>query len=185
MESVLGGSVLLLLVFLTGAAWVGLSGRPLPTAWLMDGSPLDLPATPEAIGPAEKPNRAVACGAGLCPGAGMTLEAPLFRLSPDALAQEMRQVAEVSPRTEIVAEDADGRGFTAVQRTSVIGFPDTIRVWCRPAPTGATPEEASGPGRLSTLAILSRSRYGYSDLGVNEKRVRRWLKALSARVGPA
>ena len=37
----------------------------------------------------------------------------------------------------------------------------------------------------SSLAIYSRSNYGYGDFGVNERRVRAWLAAIAEGIGQA
>jgi uncharacterized protein (DUF1499 family) len=39
----------------------------------------------------------------------------------------------------------------------------------------------SGDGDGSTIAIYSRSRFGYSDLGVNQRRVEEWMTALRTK----
>ena len=41
------------------------------------------------------------------------------------------------------------------------------------------PAPAAQPNR-ATIAVYSRSRFGYGDMGVNEARVRAWLQALSS-----
>ena len=46
-------------------------------------------------------------------------------------------------------------------------FPDTIQV-----------DFLSLGENRSTLAIYSRSKYGYSDLGTNRARIERWLSRL-------
>ena len=68
---------------------------------------------------------------------------------------------------------ADGLHLTLVQRTALLRFPDYIDVAIQPAPGG------NGDG--STIAIYSRSRFGYSDLGVNRKRVEDWMAALETK----
>lgn len=75
----------------------------------------------------------------------------------------VRDVALSEPRTELVAGSPDDGRMTFVQRSGVFAFPDYITV------------QADGADR----AIWSRSRYGQSDLGVNAKRVERWMAALN------
>jgi len=58
--------------------------------------------------------------------------------------------------------------FDLVQRSALFRFPDTVSIEVIPL----------GDSR-STLAIYSRSTYGYSDLGVNRKRIERWLARLA------
>ena len=54
-----------------------------------------------------------------------------------------------------------------VQRSVLLGFPDTIVV-----------SHVDRPGDTSTVAIYSRSQLGYGDLGVNRGRIERWLDKL-------
>jgi uncharacterized protein (DUF1499 family) len=51
-------------------------------------------------------------------------------------------------------------------------FPDTINVLIIPISADA-----------STLALYSRSQIGYSDWGVNRKRLERWLERIAQRTG--
>lgn len=98
----------------------------------------------------------------LLPGQG----APVYALPPAELAARLDAVAMAEPRTDRL-EGGPERGFTTyVQRSRWFAFPDYISVLVQPAEGGAT------------LAIWSRSRFGYSDLGVNAARVARWLQAL-------
>ncbi|MGF1502370.1 MAG: DUF1499 domain-containing protein [Paracoccaceae bacterium] len=85
---------------------------------------------------------------------------------PEALFARFHEIALAAPRTEIVAGAPAELFVTYVQRSAVFGFPDYVSVKAVAAPDGAS------------LAIWSRSRFGYSDLGVNRARVERWLAAL-------
>jgi uncharacterized protein (DUF1499 family) len=58
-----------------------------------------------------------------------------------------------------------------VERSRLMRVPDLVTM--RFIPSGAT---------RATLAIYSRSVYGYSDRGVNQRRVRAWLDRLSGAV---
>ena len=96
---------------------------------------------------------------------GTTAAAPdrvLTRAPADPLGAFDR-AARAAPRVEVVA-GAPAEGFvTYVQRSALIGFPDYVSV--------RAVETPSGP----SLAVWSRSRYGYSDLGVNKARIEGWL----------
>ncbi len=82
-------------------------------------------------------------------------------------------VALSEPRTTRLA-GAPAEGWTTyVQRSGLFGFPDYISV--------RVIEAEGGDGAM--LAIYSRSRYGHSDLGVNAKRIRRWLSTVQKRLG--
>jgi uncharacterized protein (DUF1499 family) len=52
-----------------------------------------------------------------------------------------------------------------------MGFPDTISALFRSEEEGR-----------STLAVYSRSQYGYWDFGVNRRRVLTWLAELEKRL---
>lgn len=87
-------------------------------------------------------------------------------LSPtDALAR-VDAMALAEPRTSRL--EANGTMATYVQRSALFGFPDYISVHAEP----------DGDG--SRLSFFSRSRYGYSDMGVNKARVERWLADLQS-----
>jgi uncharacterized protein (DUF1499 family) len=58
--------------------------------------------------------------------------------------------------------------MTFVARSRIFGFPDAVTVEVRALPGGG-----------STLAIFSRQRFGSGDGGVNEARVKRWLRKLA------
>lgn len=86
--------------------------------------------------------------------------------APARLMARFDRVARAAPRTAIVGGSVDALHITYVQRSALFGFPDYVSVRAVPVPGGAS------------LAIWSRARYGYSDLGVNKARVERWLEAL-------
>jgi uncharacterized protein (DUF1499 family) len=91
-----------------------------------------------------------------------------YALPAADLARRFREIALSEPRTVLAGEGAGGLRFDLVQRSQIFRFPDTISVEVLPL-----------GDRRSTLAIYSRSKIGYSDWGVNRKRIERWL----ARVG--
>ncbi|MEL6588046.1 MAG: DUF1499 domain-containing protein [Pseudomonadota bacterium] len=132
------------------AAWVRLA--PFDTAtWHAD---------PEAGTRTGNPNDALM-------GPGGDREAIAFPESPDALLARLDQIALAEPRTTRLAGDPADAHVTYVQRSALMGYPDVISVKALP----------SGGG--STLVMWSRARFGLSDLGVNAKRVSRWVAALS------
>ena len=92
---------------------------------------------------------------------------------PDRLREAFLAVAAEAPRTKLLNRSADGLNLTLVQRTALLRFPDYIDVAIQPAP--------GGDGGSSTIAVYSRSRFGYSDLGVNRKRVEDWMAALKTK----
>lgn len=98
--------------------------------------------------------------------------------APD-LARAFDAVALAAPRTERIAGSPEDGWMTYVQRSRIFGFPDYVSVRVM----AAGEEGATGEG--STLAILSRSRFGVSDFGVNRARVRAWLRALDGEIAAA
>jgi uncharacterized protein (DUF1499 family) len=78
------------------------------------------------------------------------------------------------PRVERLAVSADELQYDFMQRSRLLRFPDTITV--RFIPLDPV---------MSTLAIYSRSHYGYSDFGVNQHRIESWLAALQEKLPPA
>ena len=101
------------------------------------------------------------------PGASRT--APSFAVSRDRLREAVLKVARAEPRTELLAEEGDHLRFRI--RSRLFGFPDLVCIrLVEPA-----------PGQVS-LAIFSKARYGFHDLGVNRRRARRWLRAVTAEL---
>jgi uncharacterized protein (DUF1499 family) len=55
----------------------------------------------------------------------------------------------------------------------MVGFPDMISA------------KASPEGEGTRLSVWSRSRYGYSDMGVNRARVEAWLSRMDEALAAA
>ncbi|MEM9760937.1 MAG: DUF1499 domain-containing protein [Pseudomonadota bacterium] len=85
--------------------------------------------------------------------------------APEEPLAAFDRVAMAAPRTEIVAGSVGDGHITYVQRSALFGFPDYVSVKRVVGPEGAT------------IAAWSRSRFGHSDLGVNEQRLAAWLAA--------
>lgn len=112
------------------------------------------------------PNDTLACPEGFCAAKADFVTAEIAVSASDLAA---RAVAELpnEPRTELVARSDDGLRLVFVQRSLIFRFPDTVNIAV----------QQTGDGR-ATLAIYSRSNYGYGDFGVNRRRVETWLKRL-------
>ena len=137
----------------------------------------------ELIGPADlgdvdfaklvrrnSPNDALAAPSGMS-RARVDIEPPVFLSSAGDLRNALAQVTAKELRIKRVAADDATLTDRYVQRSAVLGFPDTIVVRFVPLPDGR-----------STLALYSRSQLGYSDMGVNKARLRRWLDGLRHKV---
>jgi len=72
------------------------------------------------------------------------------------------------PGVETDAAEDRVMQYDYIQRSALMQFPDSITV-----------RFISLGKNQSTLAIYSRSHYGYSDFGVNEARIRKWLVGLA------
>ncbi len=153
------GWLLLGVLLLSAGAMIYVRVAPLdPATWHVDPVTAPTPQTPNSF-------RVLAPGA--TPGPGEMLS-PVYAVAPAALMQAFDRMAMAQPRTGRLAGTADGQGFvTYVQRTALVGYPDYVSVRAVPV----------GEGR-SALVILSRSRFGKSDLGVNKARIAQWLDAL-------
>jgi len=93
---------------------------------------------------------------------------PEFDLSAQDLAAKFDALAISEANVERIAGSVAQLHISYVAKSKWLGFPDYISAKF----IALTPEK-------STLSIHSRSRFGYSDMGVNESRVQRWLTALN------
>jgi uncharacterized protein (DUF1499 family) len=116
-----------------------------------------------------KPNQFLALPAGFAARQKADMDSPVVTASADAVRAAWLRVIAGEARTGKVREA--GGQIEVVQRTPLLGFPDTIT---------ALPVDL-GDGRAS-ICVFSRSRFGIRDFAVNETRVRRWLAALTAQL---
>ena len=113
-----------------------------------------------------RPNQYLVCPAHFCAAAPDAVS-PVYAISVGVLQGRWLAMVAQQPRVEQLAVSPDGLQYDFLQRSQFFRFPDTITV--RFIPLGET---------QSTLAIYSRSHYGYADFGVNRKRITAWLQAL-------
>lgn len=130
-------------------------------------SPLEFAAL---VQPAS-PNSCLAAPAGH-PGPKQLIT-PVLAGTPDAVFETMLALARDFPRTWQLAAWPQRRQAQWVERSALLNFPDIIVAECVTTPGG------------TNLFIYSRSLMGYSDLGANRNRVRRWLEALQAALPQA
>jgi len=109
------------------------------------------------------------------PGAGGYLLAvessPVWSEPPGAVMAALSDIALADGATVLAGEPA-GAHMTFVSRSKVMGFPDYSSVMA-----------VAGEGG-TRLAIVSRLRFGASDLGVNRARMEAWLQRLSEGLPP-
>jgi len=92
--------------------------------------------------------------------------APVIPASTGDVAARLDAVAQADGAQVIGGSAADGF-VTYVVRSALMGYPDAVSV-------RLTPE-----GDATRVEIFSRSRFGYSDMGVNAARVTRWIAAIT------
>ena len=94
---------------------------------------------------------------------------PIYGKRALDMAQAFHEYVLTQRATQHVAGITAGLHMTYVQRSERLQLPDYISV-----------KFLDLPDDRSTVAIFSRSRFGYGDLGVNEARVRQWIKGMES-----
>ena len=94
---------------------------------------------------------------------------PAFAVDPARLRDRWLEMVAAEPRVRLVSTEKDRQHLVFIQHSFFFRFPDVITVEFM----------STGNGR-STLAMLSRSRYGESDFGVNAARAGAWIAKLKA-----
>ncbi len=140
--------------------------------WSLFGPPDLGPVDFDALERRSTPNDALACPRGFRK-ARSDLTTPEFAVDVATLQAAMAKVIASEPRTILVDRNDATLTERYMQRSEVLKFPDTIVVRSIEKPDGAS------------LAMYSRSQLGYSDLGANLSRLRRWLNKLEQYVAPA
>lgn len=98
------------------------------------------------------------------------LAAPTYTVNAATLSEAFDRFVMGQPRVERIAGSTEEAWITYVQRTEGLQFPDYISVQFYDY----------GDTGTSTIAIYSRSRFGHGDMGVNEARVKSWLRSISS-----
>jgi uncharacterized protein (DUF1499 family) len=122
------------------------------------------------MGAAEPPNR-FRLGPDLPAGDRVDGGPPVFEVPVEALQEAWARMIADEPRVRLLQRDDAARTLEYEVRSRFLRFPDRVSV--RFVPLGAA---------RSTIALFSRSVYGYYDFGVNERRVRRWARRLREHI---
>lgn len=115
------------------------------------------------------PNTFLAAPKGSYEDARPDLDTPAFDIPVSELCRKLRGVISAEKSWKRLQASEDGMQMRFVAVTSFLRFKDDVFVSVLPV---------EGDAGASTLAIYSASRVGYSDFGVNEKRVRDLLARL-------
>ncbi len=97
------------------------------------------------------------------------MPAPVYSANPTLMAKAFDDFVLKQNKVKRIAGSPEEGWMTYVQRSPRWNFPDYISV-----------KFIDLNGGKSTVAIYSRSRFGYSDMGVNEARVKTWIRALES-----
>lgn len=139
------------------AALFGQGAGGLPPAEPVEFATLRLP---------DSPNTCLAAPPGGHPQAQITV--PPLPVDAAGAWPALRSLGARFPRTAPYGEWPARRQAQWVVRSALLNFPDIVAAEIVPGPAGAG------------LFFYSRSLFGYSDLGVNRKRVEAWLAAFDA-----
>ena len=115
------------------------------------------------------PNYYLSCPKDFC-NIAADQTAPVFKMNISQLRQAWEAVISQQARTQKLTENSILMHYQYVQRIFLAGFPDYITV-----------QLIAIDENNSTLALLSFSKYGYSDLGMNKKRVNKLLTLLKRK----
>jgi uncharacterized protein (DUF1499 family) len=135
-------------------ALFGRGAAGLPPAEPVDFTTLVLPPSP---------NTCLATPPGAHLGAHITV--PPLPVDAATAWPVLRALGERFPRTTLIRDWPERRQAQWVERSALVNFPDIIVAELVP--------DAAGAG----LFLYSRSLTGWSDFGVNRRRVHRWLAA--------
>ncbi|MCA3573544.1 MAG: DUF1499 domain-containing protein [Aestuariivirga sp.] len=119
----------------------------------------------------DSPNDALACLPDVC-AAKADIAAPLIAKPPATVFAAVETALSREPRVQEVAADAAQGTLRFVERSRLLGFPDTVNLKVVPTPDGG-----------SAVLIYSRSQIGRDDMGVNLARVKRWAELIEAEAG--
>lgn len=98
------------------------------------------------------------------------IKSVLFELNTDELFQITKRIIN-DMGVHYIRPDSEKGTIHAVFRIPILGFKDDVKI--------AVEQDSAG---FSTLHLRSASRVGYSDLGVNRRRVNRILKNIKKKL---
>ena len=119
----------------------------------------------------DTPNDALACLPEFC-AAKADIPAPVIAKPFGDVFLAVQNAVVHEPGLEQVGADAEQGTLRFVQRSRLMGFPDTINVKVVPTADGG-----------SAVLIYSRSQLGKEDMGVNLARVKRWAELIRTTAG--
>ncbi|MEM7330374.1 MAG: DUF1499 domain-containing protein [Pseudomonadota bacterium] len=115
-----------------------------------------------------KPNTCLAAPENFCLAAETDFSPPVFAMTGRGLFSKLSEIIAAEKSFGRTATDAENLRIKFVATTGLMRFKDDVDVEIIELEDGK-----------ATLAIYSRSRIGYSDLGANQKRVTKLIGALT------
>ena len=171
LRKIVGGLVLVILVAFAG--WHVYNAIQLPGLKAKNAGPVDfahLPLVP-------KPNQAIVAPSTIvietAKPVAPPIASPVLAQSAEQVRDTLIKLATAEPRTEVLWKSDDGMQVALLQQTALMRYPDFISAQFIQRDDG-----------YSEIALYSRSIYGYDDIGVNGKRVARWLDKLNTELPP-
>lgn len=144
----------------------------LDRAWQLTGGKLKAqPLDFNAIRLPSTPNYFIAGPENTFPNLPIKMTTPKFGCSVGKLRSTSRDTWLRRDTVELAAEYDDPPQDCYVHRSEILRFPDMISV-----------QFVELDKHQSSLIIYSRSQVGYSDLGANKQRVKKWLKDLETHI---
>lgn len=122
-----------------------------------------------------KPNTYLVAPMGLCKACDVDAESPVLDLSPAELFDTLEKTIKATRNWKWRYGDRQTGQIRFIAQTPFLKFKDDVDIHIRPSPADETKSGSA------TLAIYSRSRIGYSDMGANKKRVESILAGLTAK----
>jgi uncharacterized protein (DUF1499 family) len=157
---------IVIVLIIVGAIGIGVLGRERMLELVL-GPVTYTPIEFETLQRPASPNQYLVCPPDLCP-AKPNATSPVYDVPRAVLKKAWLELMAAQPRVVQIGISADASQYDFIQRSQWLRFPDVITVKFIDLATNR-----------STLAIYSRSHYGYSDLGVNRKRIESWLQNLN------
>ena len=137
------------------------------TGVLLTGcSPMSTPNFQKMVLP-KFPNYYLVCPPNYC-NVMPSMVAPVYPVSAEDLFNAFNQIVSQVQYVNFIYSMPEQGQFQLVAKSLVLHFPDDIAV-----------QFIALSDTTSTLAIYSKSRYGFYDFGVNKRRIDQWLSELS------
>jgi len=117
-----------------------------------------------------KPNTCLVAPNNHCLAAEPDFDPPLLEMTGRGVFSKLSEIIAADRSFGKVDSDAEQLRLKFVATTGLMRFKDDVDIEVIPLEDGKT-----------TLAIYSRSRVGYSDMGANQKRVRKLIHDLGTK----